>query len=109
MSRHLFETFVCFCELTRVWVVGQVAKCICGPAGSYVTLHMLRGKKQMPVSVKLLRRSLREVVGAANHHAREVAKHPASSVDARIASLVADMTHNEVRVRVVQPAVAVEA
>ena len=66
-----------------------MAVCICGPAGSYVTLHLLRGKKEMvKLSVKLVRRSL--------HPPGPVASLPGASVDDRIASLVADMTYPEV-------------
>ena len=61
---------------------------MCGPAGTYVRLHLLRGKKRMPVAVRLRRRPLRE--GPSDDGSR------APSLDSRIANLVADMSYNEV-------------
>ena len=65
----------------------QAAACICGPPGTFVTLEMLRGKKQIPVTVRLQRRPL--------HPSAEA---PPSSTDARIADLVCDMAEAEVAV-----------
>ena len=64
-----------------------MAETIGGAEGTRVTLQILRGKKQVPVSVGLHRRPL---------HSKSVAGGEEGAVDARIADLVADMSHQDV-------------
>jgi hypothetical protein len=68
----------------------EVAARICGDAGTYTTLHLLRGRRRMPVAVRLRRRRLHERDGESSRAG------DGAWQDARIADLVADMAEQEV-------------